>query len=86
VFNRSKSNYKKPILAARLAQEHPTVYDAYQRGEYRSIRAAAEAAGLVPPGHQALPRLKSYWRKASEQEQRDFADWLQSEAPELFRP
>jgi hypothetical protein len=52
-FDRS-NHLAKPVLSARLAQEHPKVYEAYLRGEYRSIRAAAEAAGLVKPGHQPL--------------------------------
>jgi hypothetical protein len=40
-FSRGHSrSLAKPILAARLAQEHPTFYDAYLHGEYRTIHAA----------------------------------------------
>jgi hypothetical protein len=50
ILDRHSGNYRKPALSARLAQEHPAEYEGYLRGDYKSIRAAAEAAGLVKPG------------------------------------
>lgn len=73
-----RSGLKKPILTARLAQQHPKVYEAYLRGEYRSIRAAAEAAGLVPPGNDPLARLKSTWRRATVEQQKAFQEWIKA--------
>jgi hypothetical protein len=67
------------VLAARLAQEHPEIYDAYLRAEHRSIRAAAEAAGLVKPANKPLPRLKSNWKKATERERQEFLKWIHEE-------
>jgi hypothetical protein len=73
------SNMSKPVLTARLAQEHPKIYDAYLRGEYRSIRAAAEAAGLVKSGNETLARLKSNWNKATAAERRSFMEWMKEQ-------
>jgi hypothetical protein len=78
-FDFPRGSMAKPVLAARLAQEHPKVYEAYLRGDYRSIRAAAEAAGLVNPGNEPLNRLKSNWRKATKREREAFLEWLESE-------
>jgi hypothetical protein len=75
----ARGGMTKPVLVARLAQEHPKVYEAYLRGDYRSIRAAAEAAGLVNPGNEPLNRLKSNWRKATKREREEFLEWLNTE-------
>jgi hypothetical protein len=34
---------------ARLARDHPEIKAALDRGEYRSVRAAARAAGIMRP-------------------------------------
>jgi hypothetical protein len=36
-------------LLRRLARDHPDTLDAYERGEYPSVRAAAIAAGIIKP-------------------------------------
>jgi hypothetical protein len=54
----------RTVPAARLQQEHPDYYQGFLDGKYRSIRNAAEACGLVKPGHDPLARMKAYWRKA----------------------
>jgi hypothetical protein len=64
------------VLRVRLAEGFPDYYDAYQRGEYKSVRAAAEAAGLVKPGHDALARLKNYWKRASAGQRKAFLTWV----------
>jgi hypothetical protein len=76
-FSRASSK-SRVVLSVRLAQERPDFYEAYLRGEYRSVRAAAEAAGLVKPGHDPLQRLQSYWRKATAAQRRAFRKWLDS--------
>jgi hypothetical protein len=75
----SRQGTRKEVLAVRLAQEKPDHYAAYVRGEYRSVRAAAEAAGLVPPGHDPLARLRSYWRKASAAARQEFLAWIKEQ-------
>jgi hypothetical protein len=65
----------KTVLEVRLAQECPSFYRAFLDGEYKSIRAAAEAAGLVKPGHDPLARLKNYWRRATAAARAEFLRW-----------
>ena len=79
-----KASKTKPVLAARLAQEHPKIYEAYLRGDYGSIRAAAEAAGLAKSGNEPFQRLKSNWRRATEHEREEFLKWIGS--PEAKGP
>jgi hypothetical protein len=52
-FSRSNSKVR-PVLEARLVQEHPAIYKDFLAGKYRSLRQAAEAAGLVQPGHDPI--------------------------------
>jgi hypothetical protein len=48
LFPRGKNRAKsRSVLEVRLVQERPEYYDAYRRGEYQSITAAATAAGLL---------------------------------------
>lgn len=70
---------RKPVLSARLAQDYPDFYEAFTRGQYKSIRAAAEAAGIVKPGHDPLPRLKQYWKKATAEQRQAFLEWIDSQ-------
>jgi hypothetical protein len=79
IIPRGGSGHKKEVLLARLAQEHPEHFAALERGEYKSVRAAAEAAGLVKPSHQPLARLKSYWAKATAQERKEFLKWVRKD-------
>jgi hypothetical protein len=66
------------VLSARLAQEKPKFYEAFRRGEYRSIRAAAEAAGLVKPGHDPLMRCKAYYKKLDAKQRKKFLAWVET--------
>src|SRR5882724_2033476 len=56
---------------ARLKRDHPTIAEALARGEYPSVRAAAQAAGLVrqPPPLEDLHRI---WRKVSPEDRARF--------------
>ena len=65
-------HYLKP----RLKRDHKAIYAAYRRGEYRSVRAAAIAAGIIKPrpaGELALQRL---WLQAPHDKQQAFLCWL----------
>lgn len=48
------------------------------RGEYNSLRAAAEAAGIMKPANDPLPRLKSFWRRAKKKDREAFLKWITS--------
>jgi hypothetical protein len=67
----SKGGNQKDYLLARLARDAPEILAAYNRGEYRSVRAAAIAAGIIEPPT-PLDRLRTAWKKASTEEQQTF--------------
>ena len=60
-------------LAARIKRDRPDIAEAVERGEYRSIRQAAIAAGIVKQ-NTPLDTLRRAWRKASEEERAQFRD------------
>jgi hypothetical protein len=73
------ATHAKALLAIRLAQENPEIYKAFENGKYTSLRAAAEAAGIVKRSNDPLPRLKSFWTRASRKEQREFLKWIKAQ-------
>jgi hypothetical protein len=77
---RTGRNNSATVLSVRLAQEHPKYYEAYLRGDYRSVTAAAIAAGLLK-NDVNLRRLKSAWRKATAPEREQFLEWIKTEQP-----
>lgn len=82
-LNRHGTRATKTTLSVRLAQEFPDFYDAYMRGEYKTVTAAAIAAGIIKDDAN-LRRAKSAYRKMSAAHRKDFADWLRTkEAKEL---
>ena len=56
---------------ARLKRDHPEIAEALARGEYRSVHAAAKAAGFVRE-LSLLDALRRYWRKASAEDRATF--------------
>lgn len=58
-------------LRARLARDHPAILAALNRGKYRSVRAAAIAAGIIRPAS-ALDLLRRAWRRATPAERQTF--------------
>jgi hypothetical protein len=62
-----------------MAQEKPSYYDAFKRREYKSVTAAAAAAGLTKNiAH--TRRAKSGCRNLTEPEERqEFLEWLKRE-------
>jgi hypothetical protein len=61
-------------LSVRLAQEKPEFYEGYINGKYRSITAAATAAGLIRSDSN-LRRAKSAFRKMTAEERAEFLKW-----------
>lgn len=65
-------------LAARIKRDAPEIAERVMAGEFRSIRQAAIAAGIVketPP----LVILKRTWKRMTENEQREFLHWISNE-------
>jgi hypothetical protein len=69
------------ILSVRLAQEYPKYYEAFTRGDYKSVTAAAIAAGLIKDDVN-LRRAKSGFRKMTVPECQEFLEWAQAELTE----
>jgi DNA adenine methylase len=62
-------------LMARLKRDHPEIVQRLANGEFRSVRAAAKAAGIdwvarIQP--KPMVRLRYYWRKVSADQRRAF--------------
>lgn len=68
-----KGGNSADYLAARIKRDRPDIAEAVERGEYRSIRQAAIAAGIVKQTT-PLDTLRRAWRKASEEERAQFRD------------
>jgi hypothetical protein len=75
-LNRKKST-TTAVLSARLAQETPKFYDAYLNGDYKSITAAATAAGILKDDLN-LRRTKSAYRKMTAEQRDEFLKWMKS--------
>ena len=79
-FDRNGRTGTKAVLTARLAQEKPDFYNAYLRGEYRTITAAATAAGIIRNKTGInLRRAKSAFRKMIDAERKQFREWLKTD-------
>jgi hypothetical protein len=57
--------------AARIKRDHPEIAARVERGEFKSMRAAAIAAGIVKP-KTALDLLRAAWKKATPAERDSF--------------
>lgn len=58
-------------LTRRIARDRPDILERMKRGEFRSVRAAAKAAGLVRE-LSTLEQLERLWNKASPAERTSF--------------
>jgi len=74
VLERGHSSSRIALLSIHLKTQYPKYYEAYMRGEYKSVTAAATAAGLLKDNVN-LRRLKSAWRKATKTERKQFEEW-----------
>ena len=61
----------REYLAARLKRDYPAICVRIEAGEFRSIRAAAIAAGIIKT-KTPLDELRRWWRKASRLERELF--------------
>lgn len=60
----------------RLKAEFPAIYRDFLSGTYKTVNAAAKAAGLVKPPTQ-LDYLKRAWSNASSADRKAFIKWAQ---------
>ncbi len=61
----------------RLRREFPEVFEDLEKGVYRSVHAAALAAGLIRK-RTRLTELKNAWSKATAAERKEFEDWVRA--------
>ena len=64
-------------LKSRLARDAPEVLEQLRAGEFKSVRAAAKAAGIVKEPTR-LEILKKTWTKADADERLRFLEWVQA--------
>jgi hypothetical protein len=69
--NSKRGTNSASYLVARLKRDHPEIAAMLAAGGFRSVRAAAIAAGLVA-APTALDDLRRMWRRASPEEQAAF--------------
>jgi hypothetical protein len=62
-------------LARRLNRDHPEIADRFAKGAYRSVRAAAIAAGILTPPTPLALAQRAY-RRLTAEEREQFARWL----------
>jgi len=76
----NKGGNSAEYLAGLLKRDHPDIAAAVERGEYRSIRAAAIAAGIVKL-KTPLDILRQAWAKASNTDRETFIQEITPHAP-----
>jgi hypothetical protein len=65
-------------LTARIARDRPDVLEQMKAGEYKSVRAAAKAAGIVKTPTR-LEQIQKLWCKLTLNEQAAFIAWMEGE-------
>jgi hypothetical protein len=70
-----KGGTQAAYLRARLQRDAPDVLRQLDRGEFRSVRQAAMAAGILKP-IPPLIRAQNAFRRLSVLERQEFRDWL----------
>lgn len=61
-------------LAARLKRDAPEIAARVERGEFKSMRAAAKAAGIIREKTK-VEKMKALWNAASPEERAEFTGW-----------
>jgi hypothetical protein len=76
----SAHNRPESSLDVVLQRDYPDYWQGYLNGTYRSVYAAAVAAGIKKDGHDPLQRMKAYWRRATDKQRREFRNWVRTAA------
>jgi hypothetical protein len=66
-----KGGTQSAYLRARLERDAPDILTQLEQGEFKSVRAAAIAGGIIK-NKSPLDHLRLWWRKASESERETF--------------
>jgi hypothetical protein len=77
VATRFSSRRDISYLAARIKRDRPDIAAAVERGEYKTMRAAAIAAEIIKPPT-TLTGLRRLWKKATPSEREAFLKEIQS--------
>ena len=71
IINLNPGGTSATYLARRIARDRPDILERMKAGDFRSVRQAAIAAGIITPPT-PLDDLRRAWRKATEGERRQF--------------
>jgi hypothetical protein len=63
-------------LEARLRRSHKDIAAAYDRGEFKSLKAAARKAAKIVKDPDPLRELKRWWGRASDGDRAQFEDFI----------
>lgn len=72
-----KAGNSRLYIEERLQRDHPEIWQAYLKGEYKSARQAGIKAGFVKDTDDPLTRLKMSWNKATKKQRAAFLKWMQ---------
>ena len=78
-INNTNGGTSVAYLAGILKRDHPKIAAALERGEFKSVRAAAIAAGIIKVVS-SLDQLRRAWKRASAEEREAFELWKKDEA------
>lgn len=81
--NRAKSIKAKgsndvKYLTARIARDRPDIHERMKAGEYKSVRSAAKAAGIVREPTN-LEKAQKAWLKLTAEERSAFQKWMKEQ-------
>lgn len=65
-------------LTARLARDRPDILERFRAGDYKSVRAAAIAAGIIEP-QTPLQQVQAGWRRATVEDRKKIVVWVQDQ-------
>ncbi len=74
----SRGSTSAEYLASRIKRDAPEIAKRLERGEFKSIRAAAKAAGIVKDKSQ-IEIAKSALKRMNEAERNEFLSWVNGE-------
>lgn len=70
-------------LSSRLKRDAPEIAKQLERGEFKSVRSAAKAAGIVKDKSQ-LEIAKSAWKRMNESEREQFLSWINDDSRNCY--
>jgi len=76
--NKTHGSTDAVYLARRILGEDTEVFEQLERGDYRSVRAAAIQAGIVKPSERltVLQQTQRWYSKLSDTERQQFMEWV----------